>query len=411
MNYSKDTIKEVQPSKINHEPDSILFIAASLLIMVSIVFSYSLSIYTVEHIGASQFHFFIRQLIVGFFGIILMWGIARFNPDIYFDRVGELFFWGFLFIILIMPFLPSFLVKEVYGATRWIKLPGLSLSPVEFFKIGFVYIIAKSFANRLIKKPKHMPLKEESLLYLPYMIIFIVLGIFVGWLQKDFGQFVLLLLIAATLLIFANRSFKIFGILGALMLIALGTLIAIAPHRIQRIQSWWSMVQDNFLTIMPDSMANALRVTGFDEPYQVGHSLNAINNGGFTGTGLGEGSLKMGFLSEVHTDFILAGITEEIGFIGLFLVISLLLIVAQRMIRVSRRVEDNIYHLFTLGIALSILFALLINFAGITGSIPIKGMAVPLLSYGGSSMLSMCIAIGLVLSISRKVPNKKRIKN
>ncbi len=411
MNYSKDTIKEVQPSKINHEPDSVLFIAASLLIMISIVFSYSLSIYTVEHIGASQFHFFVRQLGVGFFGIILMWSIARFNPDIYFDRLGKSFFWGFSFVILIMPFLPSFLVKEVYGATRWIKLPGLSLSPVEFFKIGFVYIIAKSFANRLIKKPKHMPLKEEGLLYIPYIIIFFLLGIFVGWLQKDFGQFVLLLLIAATLLIFANRSFKIFGILGALMLIALGALIAIAPHRIQRIQGWWSMVQDNFLTIMPDSMANALRVTGFDEPYQVGHSLNAINNGGFTGTGLGEGSLKMGFLSEVHTDFILAGITEEIGFIGLFLVISLLLIVAQRMIRVSRRVEDNIYHLFTLGIALSILFALLINFAGITGSIPIKGMAVPLLSYGGSSMLSMCIAIGLVLSISRKVPNKKKIKN
>lgn len=411
MNYSKDTIKEVQPSKIDHEPDSILFITASLLIVVSIVFSYSLSIYTVELIGASQFHFFMRQLAVGFLGIVLMWTIARFNPDLYFDRAGELFFWGFLFIILIMPFLPSFLVKEVYGATRWIKLPGLSLSPVEFFKIGFVYIISKSFANRLIKKPKHMPLKEESLLYLPYMIIFIVLGIFVGWLQKDFGQFVLLLLIAATLLIFANRSFKIFGILGAIMLIALGTLIAIAPHRIQRIQSWWSMVQDNFLTIMPDSMANALRVTGFDEPYQVGHSLNAINNGGFTGTGLGEGSLKMGFLSEVHTDFVLAGITEEIGFIGLFLVVSLLLIVVQRMIRVSRRVEDNIYHLFTLGIALSIVFALLINFAGITGSIPIKGMAVPLLSYGGSSMLSMCIAIGLVLSISRKVPNKKRNKS
>ncbi|MBL6970224.1 MAG: FtsW/RodA/SpoVE family cell cycle protein [Campylobacterales bacterium] len=388
-----------------------LFITASLLIVVSIVFSYSLSIYTVELIGASQFHFFMRQLAVGFLGIVLMWTIARFNPDLYFDRAGELFFWGFLFIILIMPFLPSFLVKEVYGATRWIKLPGLSLSPVEFFKIGFVYIISKSFANRLIKKPKHMPLKEESLLYLPYMIIFIVLGIFVGWLQKDFGQFVLLLLIAATLLIFANRSFKIFGILGAIMLIALGTLIAIAPHRIQRIQSWWSMVQDNFLTIMPDSMANALRVTGFDEPYQVGHSLNAINNGGFTGTGLGEGSLKMGFLSEVHTDFVLAGITEEIGFIGLFLVVSLLLIVVQRMIRVSRRVEDNIYHLFTLGIALSIVFALLINFAGITGSIPIKGMAVPLLSYGGSSMLSMCIAIGLVLSISRKVPNKKRNKS
>ncbi len=408
MNYSQDTIKEVKPSKINHEVDSVLFIAASLLIMISIIFSYSLSIYTVEHIGASQFHFFLRQLIVGTIGIMLMWSIGQFNLDKYFDKLGSFFFWGFLFIIVIMPWLPSFLVKEVYGATRWIKLPFLSLSPVEFFKIGFVFIIAKSFANRLIKKPKHMPLKEESLLYLPYMLIFVLLGIFVAWLQKDFGQFVLLLLVASTLLIFANRSLKIFAILGGVMLVVLFILIRIAPHRVQRIQGWWSMVQDNFLSIMPDSMASVLRVTGFGEPYQVGHSLNAINNGGFTGVGLGEGALKMGFLSEVHTDFVLAGITEEIGFIGLFFVVGLLLIVVQRMIRISRRVEDNIYHLFTLGIALIIVFALLINFGGITGSIPIKGMAVPLLSYGGSSMLSMCIAIGLVLSISRKVPIAKK---
>ena len=115
----------------------------------------------------------------------------------------------------------------------------------------------------------------------------------------------------------------------------------------------------------------------------------------------------MGYLSEVHTDFVLAGIAEEIGFFGLLFVIGLLIFVILRILRISRRIHSAKYHLFTLAIALFIAIALLINFAGITGVIPIKGMTVPFLSYGGSSILSLCISIGIVLSISRQVPNKQ----
>jgi cell division protein FtsW len=406
MNYIKRNIKEDAESSINNPPDLLLFYAVSFLIMISIVFSYSLSIYTVTYHGYSQFHFFIRQLIVGLFGIIIMWILSKQNPDNVIDYAGTALFSVFLLIMCIMPFLPDSLVNETLGARRWIRLPGISIAPVEFFKIGFAYFLARSFNKNLLTKQKHLKVKEEFTLYIPYILLLGLLVPLIAITQKDFGQIVLIILVTFILLVFANRSIRVFAFMGILSIIGFIVLIAIAPHRLKRIKSWWSMVQDNFLSLLPESMANKFRVDDFSEPYQVGHSLNAINNGGYFGTGIGEGSIKMGYLSEVHTDFILAGITEEIGFFGLFIVISTLLFVILRIIRISRRVENAKYHLFTLAIVLLISIALLINFGGITGSIPIKGMAVPFLSYGGSSMLSLCIAIGLVLSISRKVPKK-----
>jgi cell division protein FtsW len=128
-----------------------------------------------------------------------------------------------------------------------------------------------------------------------------------------------------------------------------------------------------------------------------------MHNGSFLGQGISNGDIKVGFLSEVHTDFVLAGITEEVGLLGLMCIIGIMFLIIWRIFRISRRVSNPIYHLFTLGIALMIIIAFLINSYGISGMIPIKGIAVPLLSYGGSSMLSMSIAIGLVLSISRVV--------
>ena len=161
------------------------------------------------------------------------------------------------------------------------------------------------------------------------------------------------------------------------------------------------MVQDGILSVLPSWAERYLRIDELPEPYQVSHSLNAIHNGGFFGQGVGLGDIKVGFLSEVHTDFVLAGITEEIGLIGLMLFSTVLFLIIWRIFKISRRVENPIYHLFTLGIALMIIIAFLINSYGISGMIPIKGIAVPFLSYGGSSMLSMAISIGLVLSISK----------
>ncbi len=390
------------------QPDYLLFILASLLIIVSIIFSYSLSVYTVVFYEYSQYHFFTRQLLVGLLSIFLMWGISFFNPDFIIGKVGMSLFVIFLILMIAMPFLPSSLVTTAGGANRWIRLPGFSLSPVEFFKIGFIYFLAWSFHRRVMDKPKKMGLKEEVILLLPYFVAFLLVVFLVAFLQKDLGQVVLLGRILVVLLIFANRSFKIFLALGFLIVMGIISLILAAPHRVQRIYSWWALNQDKILSILPKWADEHLRIEELPEPYQVSHSLNAIHNGGFFGTGLAQGNIKLGFLSEVHTDFILAGITEEIGLLGLFIVSAIMYVIVWRIFRISKRVENPIYHLFTLGLGLMIIIAFLINSYGISGMIPIKGIAVPFLSYGGSSMLSLGISIGLILSISKLAKEERQ---
>jgi len=413
MNFNKSKIKSINNNLNNTEADYTLFILVSLLIIISIIFSYSLTIYTVEFFGYDQFHFFIRQGLVGIVSIFIMWYFSMKDPDKLIEKVGMTLFIVFFLLMLAMPFLPGALVTASGGANRWIRLPGFSLSPVEFFKIGFIYFLSWSFHRKVIFQPKKIGLKDEVLLLAPYFLTFFVVVFIIAFLQKDLGQVVLLGLILVVLLIFANRSFKIFLALGAIALVGLVGLIIAAPHRIKRIHSWWAMVQDGILSVLPSWAEPYLRIDELPEPYQVSHSLNAIHNGGFFGQGVALGDIKVGFLSEVHTDFVLAGITEEVGLFGLMAFTTILFIVIWRIFRISRRVENPIYHLFTLGIALMIIIAFLINSYGISGMIPIKGIAVPFLSYGGSSMLAMAVSMGLVLSISRVVKDedvKKKVK-
>lgn len=413
MNFNKSKIKAINNNMNSSEADYTLFILVSLLIIISIIFSYSLTIYTVEFFGYDEFHFFIRQGLVGIVSILIMWTLSLVDPDKIVEKVGMNLFIIFFLLMIAMPFLPGSLVTASGGANRWIRLPGFSLSPVEFFKIGFIYFLSWSFHRKVIFQPKKIGLKEEVLLLAPYFLTFFVVVFVIAFLQKDLGQVVLLGLILVALLIFANRSFKIFLALGAIALVGLVGLIIAAPHRIKRIHSWWAMVQDGILSVLPAWAEPYLRIDELPEPYQVSHSLNAIHNGGFFGQGVALGDIKVGFLSEVHTDFVLAGITEEVGLFGLMAITSILFVIIWRIFRISRRVENPIYHLFTLGIALMIIIAFLINSYGISGMIPIKGIAVPFLSYGGSSMLAMAISIGLVLSISRVVKEeevKKKVK-
>jgi cell division protein FtsW len=406
MNFIKSKIKAVTD---NAKPDYILLFLVSSLIITSVIFSYSLSIYTVDYFDYNQFHFFLRQLFSGCIAILFMWLFAHIKPDFIIPKMGWILFGLFFFLMLIMHFLPSSMVTQSGGAARWIRLPGFSLSPVEFFKIGFIYFLANSF-DRILMDHGKLPFLDEVKLILPYLIIFLIVVFLVAVLQKDLGQVMLLGSILVVMLMFANRSWKIFASLFGSVIVGFITLVAIAPHRINRIQSWWSSVQDSMLSLpfVPEFIANALRVREFPEPYQVSHSLNAINHGAINGVGLGEGGLKLGFLSEVHTDFILAGIAEETGLIGIITIVTILFLILHRIFKISRKIQNTKYHLFTLGIGLMIVFAFLINSYGISGIIPIKGIAVPFLSYGGSSMIASGIAIGLVLSISKQIPKKEK---
>jgi cell division protein FtsW len=202
---------------------------------------------------------------------------------------------------------------------------------------------------------------------------------------------------------FAGSSIRFFFVMfGAIIIAAVGFIVS-KTHRIERIKSWWAIAQDNFLSLLPASIADKLRVPVDVVPYQIGHSLNAIHHGGVFGTGLADGGYKLGFLSDVHTDFILAGTAEEFGIIGIIFIVVIFTAIIQRIFKIANRVEDKTLTLFSLGIGLVLAFSFLINSYGISGITPIKGIAVPFLSYGGSSMIASSIGVGMLLMISKKV--------
>jgi len=383
--------------------DKPLLSAIMILLTLSLVMSYSLSTYTVLYFHYSDFHFFIRQGISISLGFVLMVFLSKMDPDKWFVKIGLSLFILFFILMIAMQFLPPSLVKAVGGAKRWIHLGSMSIAPVEFFKVGFVFFLAWSLSRKLMNKTK-MNFIEEIRTFSPYLIVFFLAVVLIAVLQKDLGQVVVLGGTLLVLFLFSGSSLKFFFTLIGAAFIAFIGLIFMAPHRLARIKSWWGTVQDNILSVLPFESVQNLRIDAGKEPYQISNSLNAIHNGGFFGAGLGNGQFKLGYLSEVHTDFILAGITEELGFLGLGLVSFIMLFIVYRIFKIASKVKNPVYYLFCIGVGLLIAFAFILNSYGISGITPIKGIAVPFLSYGGSHILASCIAIGMVLMISKKVP-------
>ncbi|WP_456456829.1 FtsW/RodA/SpoVE family cell cycle protein [Nitratifractor sp.] len=387
--------------------DRPLFYAVVALFTLSLVMIYSLSTFATLYFGYDSLHFFLRQAIAVLLGIAILYGLSWLDPDRWFVPLGFAIFILSLLAMLAMPFLPETLVKTVLGAKRWIRLGPLSVAPVEFFKVGFVFFIAWSFARKLAHKGK-LSLFQEIRILLPYLLVFALAVVLIAIFQKDLGQVVVLAATFMVLFVMAGRSLKLFVLFVLLGFFGIVGLILIAPHRMHRILSWWSTVQDNFLSFFPQSMVERLRVPEVSEPYQISNSLNAIYNGHWFGQGLGNGQFKLGYLSEVHTDFILSGLSEELGYIALVGVSLLMLFIVFRLLQIASRLREPAYYLYTVGVALLILFAFIVNSYGISGITPVKGIAVPFLSYGGSQILASSIAVGMVLMVSKKIETKKR---
>ena len=381
--------------------DKYLFFSIVALFTVSLVFTYSLSAFTVLFYGYDDLHFFIRQAAAVILGIGLMAVMSWMDPDRWFNRIGFSLFILSLIAMMAMPFLPESIAKSVLGAKRWIHLGPINISPVEFFKVGFIFFVSWSFSRRVVHHGK-LSIVEELKVFLPYLGVLFVAILLIAFIQNDLGQVIVLAATLVTLFIMAGRTVKIFFVFAIAGAGSIVLLILSAPHRIKRILSWWSMIQDRVLGFFPPDIAEKLRVPQVTESYQISNSLNAFFNGSYFGQGLGNGQFKLGYLSEVHTDFILAGISEELGLLGLVAVTGLILFIIFRILLIASGLYRSEYYLYTIGTALMIFYSFIVNSYGISGLTPIKGIAVPLLSYGGSQIIAGSIAIGLVLMVSKK---------
>lgn len=381
--------------------DKTLYNIAVTIIIISMLASYSLTTYTTLFFDYSQYHFFVRQSIFGIVAILLMWTLSRLDPDRWMKPLGLGIFIVSFAAMLLMNFLPHSLVTAVGGAKRWIKLGPISIAPVEFFKVGFVFFLAWSFSRKFEKKSVNKLLFEIKLIA-PYLVIFIIAVLSIAIFQNDIGQVMVLGLTLAFMLVFAGRSMKLFFILMGLAMTLFVVFVSISEHRIARIKMWWASAQNYILSYMPSSLAQELKIDKAQESYQIIHSLNAIHHGGIIGQGIGNGAFKLGFLSEVHTDFVLSGITEEIGFVGMAAIMFLYIWLLQRLFKIANQTKDKTVYLFSVGVAMLIGFSLIINAYGISSITPIKGLAVPMLSYGGSGLVANGLALGMVLMMSKK---------
>lgn len=372
--------------------DITIFVIVAIFLLIGALFSYSLPIYLETAKNLGEYHFVERYLLFGSLGFILMVILSYLNPDKWFRKIG----WGiFIFssiLVIAMPFLPESIAPVINGARRWIKIGPFKFSPVEFFKIGVIFFLSWSF-SRKVKNIKS--LKDEIKLILPYIVILGGFWYLILAYQSDLGQVIVMALLFAFMLLIAGGRFQTFSIITLLGLVVFILAIFSSHYRLARFKAWLALMSSNFF---PHPIVDASSASYG----QVKESLNAIHNGGILGKGIGNSVFKLGFLSDVHTDFVLAGIAEESGIIGISLVVVLFIFLIYRIFKIANRSEKKEYQLFAFGVGTLISLQFIFNGLGVTSLIPIKGLTVPFLSYGGSSLLANLIAIGMVLMISKR---------
>lgn len=276
------------------------------------------------------------------------------------------------------------------GAHRWIGLPGMPhFQPSELAKLSLILFLA-AYADRF---QRQMPQFRRGLV-IPGCIIAGVLGLI--FIEPDRGCTILLAAVSGAMLIVAGVRLS-YLVLPALAL-AGGLVVSFMhdPMRLRRIMAWWN----------PD--ANASKEGAGYQAYQ---AMIALGSGGWTGLGLGNGRQKLDFVPEHHTDFIFSIIGEELGLIATMAVVLLFIAVVMCGIYIARRSNDTFGLLVGTGITVMIGLQAIINMGVVTSLLPNKGMPLPFISYGGSNLLLMLIATGLLLSISRFAvePPKRKI--
>jgi len=347
--------------------DPWLFFAALALGCLGLVMVYSSSAWFGSRTAGSWEFFLHRQAMFFVLGVAVMLAVSRVDYRVLRRFSPQLMALAVALLVLVL-----FISEDINGARRWIDLGPVHMQPSEIAKIALVVFLAATLARR------GEQIRKFKTGFLPPMIaacgtMTLVL------LEKDLGTTVLLGSLSLILLYVAGTRAS--WVLAAIMVAAplAWSQIVNVGYRRERVESFLS-----------------------GDDYQVEQGLIAIGSGGPFGLGLGNGRQKLGFLPENHTDFILATIGEELGVIGIFTIIGLFALLVWRGLVIARQAEDRFGTYLAIG--LSALFGLqaLINMAVVLSVMPAKGITLPFVSYGGSSLLVSMASIGVLLSISRR---------
>lgn len=358
-------------------PDFGIILSVLLLLSIGIIMVFSASAVTSGQLLDDPYYYLKRQSMWAFLGFCIMLFAMKVDLGQLKKQVNPIFIFCLVTLVLVI-----FAGSSAKGSTRWLGVGSLSFQPSELMKLGMVLYLSQFLSQ------KQQKIKSFTYGIVPVMIILaIVCGLILA--QPDLGTAVVIagttycMLLAAG----ARSSHLVFLALAGIGLIALA--IYLAPYRMERfiafLDPWADPTDDGFQTIQ---------------------SLLAIGSGGLFGVGLGASRQKLYYLPERHTDFIYAIIGEELGFLGAGLIILLFFIFAWRGLRVAITSRDSFNCLLATGITTMIVLQAIINMGVTTGSLPVTGITLPFISYGGSSLIFTMAAVGLLLNISQYSYNK-----
>lgn len=349
----------------------ILFLTI-LLIFCGFLLSFAASPAVAERIGLAPTHFTIRHAVFLIPTLLLLVGLSFFNAK----QIRRFAF--VLFAVSVLALIVTlFFGSEVKGSRRWISLAGFTLQPSEFVKPAFVVITAWLFAENS-RRPE-IPGNLFSII-----LFGIVASLLIA--QPDFGQTMLVALVWGALFFLAGMSWFWIAGLGGLAIFSIVSAYFFFPHVAGRI--------DRF-------------ITGEGDNFQVDTGREAIITGGFLGQGPGEGTVKK-YLPDAHTDFTFSVAAEEFGIIACLILVAIFTFIVVRGLANALRERDDYIRLAICGLVILFGVQSMINIAVNLQLLPAKGMTLPFISYGGSSLLSMAIVMGFVLALTRKRPDSLR---
>jgi cell division protein FtsW len=363
------------------ENDRWLFGVTLALCLLGAVMIFSASAVTAEHQYGRPYIFLLRQSAWLVLGIVGMFALMRTD----YRRLREPSVVCTAVCVVLLMLVGTFFLDKSHATHRWIKFGPVGIQPSELAKLAVILYLAW-FLDMKRRAASAMEFNKEDFLQniLPAVgpiLIFVMLIVA----QPDLGTSVDIVLIATAILFVAGLSWKWLLVGAGAALPALYLLISHVSYRQARLMAF----------LNPDS-------DPLGAGFQLLQSLIAVGSGGFTGVGLMESKQKLFYLPEAHTDFIYAVICEEVGFIGAVIVIALFGVYAWRGIRAAYAAPDSFGRLLALGITAMVLCQALINFVVVLGLVPTKGIPLPFISYGGSNVLVMLLATGVLLNISQQ---------
>ena len=354
--------------------DITLFITILIISLFGVVMIYSASYVWAEYKFNDPFKFLKHQLLFFIIGLFLMLFISKIDYKKYLKNANKLLLIAIIFLILVL--IPG--IGTIRNGSRsWFGIGSFGIQPSEAAKLILIIFTAKY----LSKNEKNIRDVKKGVI--PILIItMFIFGLIM--LQPDFGTGVIIVMSIIGMLFVAGANLKFFLYLGGIGVIGIIILILIAPYRLERILS--------FINPWSDPLGSG---------FQIIQSLYAIGPSGLFGYGFLNSRQKHFYLPEPQTDFIFSIIAEEFGFMGIIIVATLFLILIYKGFKIARNTNDLFSKYLAFGVTFELAFQAMLNLMVVVGLIPVTGVTLPFLSYGGSSLLITLCGMGILLNISR----------